>query len=191
MRMRSWRPAMPSISGPRSTAASNVTSTPFVSGAPCSLLIALPARCLLSDRAMVGPGEVCPGRSCDRIGPAGVAEPSHSDVQVIDDRPRIDDASRGQFDVLRRVSVAEQGDVEASVQGSIGRRADAPVRRRTCQKYARNALSVVMLNPDHGNAGLARSPNRERYVADDSIALPCCRDDTDLDIGDKQNGMSA
>src|SRR5574342_1258136 len=32
---------MPSISGPRSTAASNFTVTPFVSGATCSLLIVL------------------------------------------------------------------------------------------------------------------------------------------------------
>ena len=32
---------MPSISGPRSTVASNVTVTPFVSGATCSLLIVL------------------------------------------------------------------------------------------------------------------------------------------------------
>jgi hypothetical protein len=41
IRIRSWRPAIPSISGPRSTAASNFTVTPFVSGATCSLLIAL------------------------------------------------------------------------------------------------------------------------------------------------------
>jgi hypothetical protein len=32
---------MPSISGPRSTVASNFTVTPFVSGATCSLLIVL------------------------------------------------------------------------------------------------------------------------------------------------------
>ena len=41
IRIRSWRPAMPSISGPRSTVASNFTVTPFVSGATCSLLIVL------------------------------------------------------------------------------------------------------------------------------------------------------
>src|SRR5690348_17860676 len=41
IRIRSWRPAMPSISGPRSTVASNCTVTPFVSGATCSLLIGL------------------------------------------------------------------------------------------------------------------------------------------------------
>src|SRR5919205_1830559 len=41
IRIRSWRPAMPSISGPRATVASNSTVTPFVSGAACSLLIAL------------------------------------------------------------------------------------------------------------------------------------------------------
>jgi arylsulfatase len=41
IRIRSWRPAMPSISGPRSTVASNSTATPFVSGAACSLLIVL------------------------------------------------------------------------------------------------------------------------------------------------------
>jgi CBS-domain-containing membrane protein len=41
MRIRSWRPAMPSISGPRSTVASNFTVTPFVSGATCWLLIVL------------------------------------------------------------------------------------------------------------------------------------------------------
>src|SRR5512144_3157904 len=39
IRIRSWRPAMPSISGPRSTVASNFTVTPFVSGATCSLFI--------------------------------------------------------------------------------------------------------------------------------------------------------
>src|SRR5574338_1181808 len=39
IRIRSWRPAMPSISGPRSTVASNFTVTPFVSGDTCSLLI--------------------------------------------------------------------------------------------------------------------------------------------------------
>ena len=41
MRMRSWRPARPSISGPRSTVPSNFTVTPFVSGAACSLLIVI------------------------------------------------------------------------------------------------------------------------------------------------------
>src|SRR5512146_1334038 len=41
IRIRSWRPAMPSISGPRSTVASNFTVIPFVSGATCSLLIVL------------------------------------------------------------------------------------------------------------------------------------------------------
>ena len=41
IRIRSWRPAMPSISGPRSTFASNFTVTPFVSGAACSLFIVL------------------------------------------------------------------------------------------------------------------------------------------------------
>src|SRR5512144_2148153 len=41
IRIRSWRPAMPSISWPRSTVASNFTVTPFVSGATCSLLIVL------------------------------------------------------------------------------------------------------------------------------------------------------
>src|SRR5262245_29858111 len=41
IRIRSWRPAMPSISGPRSTVASNFTATPFVSGATCSLLMVL------------------------------------------------------------------------------------------------------------------------------------------------------
>src|SRR6185436_6379378 len=41
IRIRSWRPAMPSISGPRSTVASNLTVTPFVSGATNSLLIVL------------------------------------------------------------------------------------------------------------------------------------------------------
>src|ERR1039457_1560387 len=44
IRIRSWRPAMPSISGPRSTVASNFTVTPFVSGATCSLLIVLSSR---------------------------------------------------------------------------------------------------------------------------------------------------
>ena len=39
--IRSWRPAMPSISRPRSTVASNFTETPFVSGGSCSLLIVL------------------------------------------------------------------------------------------------------------------------------------------------------
>src|SRR5690348_10438584 len=33
VRIRSWRPAMPSISGPRSSVASNFAVTPFVSGA--------------------------------------------------------------------------------------------------------------------------------------------------------------
>src|SRR6516164_6273509 len=41
MRIRSWRPAMPSISGPRSTVASSSAVTPFVSGAACSSLIVL------------------------------------------------------------------------------------------------------------------------------------------------------
>ena len=39
IRIRSWRPAIPSISGPRSTDASKLTVTPFVSGARCSLLM--------------------------------------------------------------------------------------------------------------------------------------------------------
>jgi hypothetical protein len=39
IRIRSWRPAMPSISGPRSTVARNSTPTPFVSGGARSLLI--------------------------------------------------------------------------------------------------------------------------------------------------------
>src|SRR5574337_1420819 len=39
MRIRIWRPAMPSLSGPRSTVDSNFTVTPFVSGAAFSLLI--------------------------------------------------------------------------------------------------------------------------------------------------------
>src|SRR5262249_5578575 len=40
MRMRSWRPAMPSISGPRSTVASSFSLTPLISGdAPCWSLI--------------------------------------------------------------------------------------------------------------------------------------------------------
>jgi len=41
MRIRTWRPTMPSISGPRSTVASNFTVIPFVSGATCPLLILL------------------------------------------------------------------------------------------------------------------------------------------------------
>src|SRR5512135_2983363 len=41
MRIRSWRPAMPSISGPRSTVESSFTVTPFVSGATSSLLMVL------------------------------------------------------------------------------------------------------------------------------------------------------
>src|SRR5690348_7822640 len=41
VRIRSWRPAMPSISGPRSTVASKFTVTPWVSGAICSSLIVL------------------------------------------------------------------------------------------------------------------------------------------------------
>src|SRR5689334_546146 len=39
--MRSWRPAMPSISGPRSTVARSFDVTPFVSGAARSLLVML------------------------------------------------------------------------------------------------------------------------------------------------------
>jgi hypothetical protein len=38
LRIRSWRPAMPSISGPRSTVASNSAVTPLVSG--CRLFVA-------------------------------------------------------------------------------------------------------------------------------------------------------
>src|SRR4051794_27233257 len=44
IRIRSSRPAMPSISGPRSTVARTSAVTPFVSGAACSLLIALSSR---------------------------------------------------------------------------------------------------------------------------------------------------
>ena len=36
MRIRSWRPAMPSISGPRSSADNSLTVTPLVSGPVCS-----------------------------------------------------------------------------------------------------------------------------------------------------------
>src|SRR5512141_635922 len=48
MRIRSCRPAMPSISGPRSTVASNSTLTPFVSGAAFSSLIGAPRYCYKS-----------------------------------------------------------------------------------------------------------------------------------------------
>ena len=46
---RSWRPAMPSISGPRSTVAGNFTVTPSVSGATCSLLMVLSSLHFQSD----------------------------------------------------------------------------------------------------------------------------------------------
>ncbi len=51
IRIRSWRPAMPSISGPRSTVASNCAVTPFVSGAARSLLI------VLSSLVLPGPND--------------------------------------------------------------------------------------------------------------------------------------
>jgi hypothetical protein len=41
LRIRSTRPAMPSISGPRATVASNFTVTPFVSGAGGSSFIVI------------------------------------------------------------------------------------------------------------------------------------------------------
>src|ERR1051326_5170860 len=48
IRIRSWRPAMPLISGPRSTVASTSDVTPVVSGATCSLLIVLFSLCIHS-----------------------------------------------------------------------------------------------------------------------------------------------
>ena len=41
LRIRSWRPAIPSISGPRSTVASNLTVTPCFAGPACSWFILL------------------------------------------------------------------------------------------------------------------------------------------------------
>src|SRR5215218_1092191 len=76
IRIRSWRPAMPSISGPRSTVASTSVVTPLVSGAAGSSLI---VRSSLSSRAQrstfdpVGRGELhhgCLGYGTHRRLPA-------------------------------------------------------------------------------------------------------------------------
>jgi len=175
--------------------------------------------------------EVCLGCRGHCIDSAGVAKPAHGDVQIINDGPRIDDALRTQFDVLGRVSVTEQCDVEASIQRPVRRRSNAPVRGRTGQENTRGSLSiqdgkqvcffeggvealvdpsfsisrlklwhplplgrvplqvlVVVLYPHHGNAGFASSPNCESHIANDPLTFPCCRNDSDLDIDDKENG---
>ena len=86
--------------------------------------------------------EVCLGHGCHRVDSAGVAEPAHCDVQILYDRSRIDDVFRTQFDALGRMGVTEQCEVEASIQGPVRRRSNAPVRGRTCQENARDLLSI-------------------------------------------------
>jgi hypothetical protein len=61
IRIRSWCPAMPSISGPRSTVASNSAVTPFVSGTACSLLMVFSFSCCLF---VVGTGDVWRHGAC-------------------------------------------------------------------------------------------------------------------------------
>src|SRR5690348_15712944 len=57
MRIRSWRPAIPSISGPRSRAANSFTSTPFVAGPVLSfvILVFFPTAFVFSEPQSLGP----------------------------------------------------------------------------------------------------------------------------------------
>ena len=56
IRIRSWRPAMPSISGPSSTVASTSVVTPLVSGAAGSSLIVLSSLSSRAQRSTFNPG---------------------------------------------------------------------------------------------------------------------------------------
>src|SRR5512135_1681327 len=74
IRIRSWRPAMPSISGPRSTVASSFTVTPFVAGAGCSLFIVFASLYFILGTGQAPPLEEGHHR---RLGPAEPAVELH------------------------------------------------------------------------------------------------------------------
>ena len=47
----------------------------------------------------------------------------------------------------------------------------------------------MVLHPDDGQTGLARTPHRKRHVGDHAVAIPCVGDHAHLDIHDEQGGL--
>ena len=88
--------------------------------------------------------EVCFGYGDCLVRATGICEPPHGKVEVVNDAARLNNASRLNFHVLRRVGVTQQSDVVPALKRCIGCSANAPVGGRAGQEDAGDAKAIQL-----------------------------------------------